>query len=156
MLGGNPAKVAWLSKEPIAEVWWEKPRSQPKNEAKWVCEHLTNEIWWDEPKIIQKENRVYHSIEIAPTNPKFVITVLGDKNRVYLSMRINPAKVMYLLSQVLSGKVDQGENGLQVAHRETYEETGLNLTLRRFKHINRDSRYKCEVYAVKLQGHEEL
>ena len=62
---------------------------------------------------------------------------------------------MYLLSQVPGGKVDKGENGLQAAHRETYEETGLNLALRRFKHINRDSRYECEVYAIKLQGHEE-
>ena len=45
MLGGNPAKVAWLSEEPTANIWWEEPRPQPRSEAKWVCEHLTNEIW---------------------------------------------------------------------------------------------------------------
>ena len=57
---------------------------------------------------------------------------------------------MYLLYQVSGGKNEKGEITRQKVIKKTFEETGIDLKLRRLKFITHDLQYDCNVYAYKI------
>ena len=95
-------------------------------------------------------------LNTVKTGPTFVLTILYDEYGMYLSQRINPNKPMYLNYQAPCGKVENGESSLQAAHRETYEETNLSLSQKRFKFLERDPEFNCDLYVCKLKYEEVL
>ena len=61
---------------------------------------------------------------------------------------------MYLKYQVPCGKTEEGENGKQAAHRETYEETGLSIPHKRIKFLGNDEEFDCDIFICKLKEGE--
>ena len=117
---------------------------------------MTNKPWWKQPKMVVKEERMNqaHQVEEQAKLPKFVLTVIYDEQGVYLSQRINSTKTMYLKYQFPGGKVDPGETGVQAAHKELYEETGLSIPQKRLKKIANDPTFDCDIYTCNLKTEE--
>ena len=61
---------------------------------------------------------------------------------------------MYLKYQVPYEKVDPGKSSLQVAWRETKEETNFALPAQRFQFLGNDEDFNCDMYTVHLLPHE--
>jgi 8-oxo-dGTP pyrophosphatase MutT (NUDIX family) len=81
---------------------------------------------------------------------------VGDK--IYLSQRINTTNFPDKW-QCSGGKVEVGERSVDAVAREVLEETGLNISLSRFRHVGRilgdPTTRVCHVYLVDLY-HDEL
>src|ERR1044071_4994682 len=110
--------------------------------------------WWEEPPLVKLANKEDEALFILETEPDYVLTILYNEERIYMSQRKNPKKPIYLKYQVPCGKVDPRESSLQVAWRETKEETDLALPAKRFQFLGNDEDFNCDMYAVHLLPHE--
>ena len=104
------------------EQWLAKPPS-PSTDVTWVDPtQLATTPWWDIPiKVIEEDNYYSQQAVINPldTAPKFVLVILYNDEGIYMSQRINPTKPMYLKYQVVCGKTEPGENGIEAACRKS-------------------------------------
>ena len=82
--------------------------------------------------------------------PNYVMNILFNDYGVYLSQRIQPEKEMYNLLQAPEGKVEESEDFIEAAWRETWEETGIDCDENDMKFILNDLEYNCDMYITRI------
>ena len=82
---------------------------------------------------------------------KYVIAFIYNVYRSWMSVKTDRRKEMYGLHQSPEGVVEaKDSNSLEAVLRELRKETGLRIHQLRAKWIGYDSRFDCDVYAIKL------
>ena len=81
----------------------------------------------------------------------YIFNVLIDQEGdIFISKRDKRLKVMPDLWQTVCEKSEKNESSIKVCERETDEETGLKMKVKRMRKIFNNPEYNCDIYITKL------